>query len=189
MSLRRKRYDMTALLIQAAPKVHHNLPKAIITLNSLQAIIVGNLLYGRFANGVFLSFLFTSFLHQLVELLDSFVGDRLGAAGVAGGAVGIKKGMLKLLVREVAFHFRGGEFRLDEISLADLAEHILGEDEADASCIVGIVPRMRILHPVSAASAARALLEDKVALILTLYAAALDSELLGNALDDLIEIF
>ena len=34
MSLLRKRYDMIALLLQAAPKVHHNLPKAIIALNS-----------------------------------------------------------------------------------------------------------------------------------------------------------
>ena len=34
MGLLCKRYDMIALLLQAAPKVHHNLPKAIITLNS-----------------------------------------------------------------------------------------------------------------------------------------------------------
>ena len=50
MSLLRKRYDMIALLLQAAPKVHHNLPKAIITLNSPEAIIAGDLLYGRCAN-------------------------------------------------------------------------------------------------------------------------------------------
>ena len=35
----RKRYDMIALLFQTAPKVHHNLPKTIITLNSPEAII------------------------------------------------------------------------------------------------------------------------------------------------------
>jgi len=51
MSLLRKRYDMIALLLQAAPKVHHNLPKAIITLNSPQAIIAGDLLCGRLAKG------------------------------------------------------------------------------------------------------------------------------------------
>ena len=45
----RKRYDMIALMLQAAPKVHHNLPKAIITLNSPEAIIAGDLLCGRFA--------------------------------------------------------------------------------------------------------------------------------------------
>ena len=53
MSLLRKRYDMIALLLQVAPKVHHNLPKAIITLNSPQAIIAGDLLCGRLANGSF----------------------------------------------------------------------------------------------------------------------------------------
>ena len=36
-----KRYDMIALLLQTAPKVYHSLPKAIITLNSPQAIIAG----------------------------------------------------------------------------------------------------------------------------------------------------
>jgi hypothetical protein len=41
MSLLRKRYDMIALLLQTTPKVYHNLPKAIITLNSPQAIIAG----------------------------------------------------------------------------------------------------------------------------------------------------
>ena len=51
MSLLRKRYDMIALLLQAAPKVHHNLPKAIITLNSPEAIIAGDLLCGRLAKG------------------------------------------------------------------------------------------------------------------------------------------
>ena len=51
MPLLCKRYDMIALLLQAAPKVHHNLPKAIITLNSSEAIIAGDLLCGRLANG------------------------------------------------------------------------------------------------------------------------------------------
>ena len=50
MGLLCKRYDMIALLLQAAPKVHHNLPKAIITLNSPEAIIAGDLLCGRCAN-------------------------------------------------------------------------------------------------------------------------------------------
>jgi hypothetical protein len=50
MGLLCKRYDMIALLHQAAPKVHHNLPKAIITLNSPEAIIAGDLLCGRLAN-------------------------------------------------------------------------------------------------------------------------------------------
>jgi hypothetical protein len=50
MGLLCKRYDMIALLLQAAPKVHHNLPKAIITLNSPEAIITGDLLCGRLAN-------------------------------------------------------------------------------------------------------------------------------------------
>ena len=49
MGLLSKRYDMIALLLQAAPKVHHNLPKAIITLNSPEAIIAGDLLCGRLA--------------------------------------------------------------------------------------------------------------------------------------------
>ena len=49
MGLLCKRYDMIALLLQAAPKVHHNLPKAIITLNSPEAIIAGDLLCGRLA--------------------------------------------------------------------------------------------------------------------------------------------
>ena len=40
MRLLRKRYDMIALYLQTAPKVHHNLPKAIITHISPQAIIV-----------------------------------------------------------------------------------------------------------------------------------------------------
>jgi hypothetical protein len=35
------RYDMIALLLQTTLKVYHNLPKAIITLNSPQAIIAG----------------------------------------------------------------------------------------------------------------------------------------------------
>ena len=51
MGLLCKRYDMIALLHQAAPKVHHNLPKAIITLNSPEAIIAGDLLCGRLAKG------------------------------------------------------------------------------------------------------------------------------------------
>ena len=50
MGLLCKRYDMIALLLQAAPRVHHNLPKAIITLNSPEAIIAGDLLCGRLAN-------------------------------------------------------------------------------------------------------------------------------------------
>ena len=45
---------MIALLLQAAPKVHHNLPKAIITLNSPEAIIAGDLLCGRLASCRFL---------------------------------------------------------------------------------------------------------------------------------------
>ena len=50
---------MIALLLQAAPKVYHNLPRAIITLNSPQAIIAGDLLYGRIANeGLFIQVLF-----------------------------------------------------------------------------------------------------------------------------------
>jgi hypothetical protein len=53
MGLLCKRYDMSALLLQAAPKVHHNLPKAIITLNSPEAIIAGDLLYGRLAKAAF----------------------------------------------------------------------------------------------------------------------------------------
>ena len=36
----RTRYDMIALLLQTAPKVHHNYAKRIITHNSPQAIIV-----------------------------------------------------------------------------------------------------------------------------------------------------
>ena len=36
MSSLRERYDMTAILIQAVPKAHHNLPKAIITHNSFR---------------------------------------------------------------------------------------------------------------------------------------------------------
>ena len=47
---------MIALLLQAAPKVHHNLPKAIITLNSPEAIIAGDLLCGRLAKIAFLSY-------------------------------------------------------------------------------------------------------------------------------------
>ena len=39
MSLFHKRYDMIALLLQTAPKVHHNYAKRIITDNSPQAII------------------------------------------------------------------------------------------------------------------------------------------------------
>jgi hypothetical protein len=42
MGLLRKRYDMIALILQSAPKVHHNL---------LKAIIVGDLLCGRLAAG------------------------------------------------------------------------------------------------------------------------------------------
>ena len=61
MSLLRKRYDMIALLLQAVPKVHYNLPKAIITLNSTQAIITAHLLYGRCAKGGF-SYAWKSFL-------------------------------------------------------------------------------------------------------------------------------
>ena len=57
MSLLRKRYDMIALLLQAALKVHHNLPKAIITLNSPEAIIAGDLLCGRLAKRSFFYFL------------------------------------------------------------------------------------------------------------------------------------
>ena len=60
MGLLCKRYDMIALLLQAAPKVHHNLPKAIITLNSPEAIIAGDLLCGRLANvGAFYIFYFS----------------------------------------------------------------------------------------------------------------------------------
>ena len=40
ISLLRKRYDMIAMLLQTVPKAHHNLPKAIITHNSPNAIIV-----------------------------------------------------------------------------------------------------------------------------------------------------
>ena len=40
MRVLRTRYDMIAMLLQTAPKVHHNLPQAIITHNSPQAIIV-----------------------------------------------------------------------------------------------------------------------------------------------------
>ena len=40
MSLLRKRYDMIALILQTAPKGHHNYAKHIITHNSPQAIIV-----------------------------------------------------------------------------------------------------------------------------------------------------
>ena len=40
MRVLRTRYDMIALLLQAVPKAHHNLPQAIITHNSPQAIIV-----------------------------------------------------------------------------------------------------------------------------------------------------
>ena len=53
MGLLCKRYDMIALLLQAAPEVYHNLPKAIITLNSPEAIIAGDLLCGRLANACF----------------------------------------------------------------------------------------------------------------------------------------
>ena len=40
MRVLRTRYDMIALLLQTAPKVHHNYAKRIITHNSPQAIIV-----------------------------------------------------------------------------------------------------------------------------------------------------
>ena len=40
MSSLRERYDMTAILLQAVPKAHHNLPQAIITHNLPKAIIV-----------------------------------------------------------------------------------------------------------------------------------------------------
>ena len=40
ISLLSKRYDMIALLLQTAPKVHHNYAKRIITDNLPQAIIV-----------------------------------------------------------------------------------------------------------------------------------------------------
>ena len=40
MRVLRTRYDMIALLLQTAPKVHHNYAKRIITDNSPQAIIV-----------------------------------------------------------------------------------------------------------------------------------------------------
>ena len=45
----RKRYDMIALLLQTAPKVHYDLPKAIITLDSPKAILAGDLLCGMLA--------------------------------------------------------------------------------------------------------------------------------------------
>ena len=51
-----KRYDMIALLPQTVPKVHYNLAKPIITLNSPQAIITAHLLCGRYANGGFFAF-------------------------------------------------------------------------------------------------------------------------------------
>ena len=40
MRVLRTRYDMIAMLLQTAPKVHHNYAKRIITHNSPQAIIV-----------------------------------------------------------------------------------------------------------------------------------------------------
>ena len=40
ISLLCKRYDMIALLLQTAPKVHHNYAKRIITHNLPKAIIV-----------------------------------------------------------------------------------------------------------------------------------------------------
>ena len=40
MRVLRTRYDMIALLLQTAPKVHHNYAKRIITDNLPQAIIV-----------------------------------------------------------------------------------------------------------------------------------------------------
>ena len=61
MGLLCKRYDMIALLLQAAPKVHHNLPKAIITLNSPEAIIAGDLLCGRIAKQVLFLIFFLIF--------------------------------------------------------------------------------------------------------------------------------
>ena len=64
MGLLCKRYDMIALLLQAAPRVHHNLPKAIITLNSPEAIIAGDLLCGRLPGGAFL-FGVSGFLDKL----------------------------------------------------------------------------------------------------------------------------
>ena len=42
MRVLRTRYDMIALLLQTAPKVHHNYAKRIITDNSPQAIITDN---------------------------------------------------------------------------------------------------------------------------------------------------
>ena len=69
MGLLCKRYDMIALLLQAAPKVHHNLPKAIITLNSPEAIIAGDLLYGRCAKAPFFDgFMFISVVLYEIEL-------------------------------------------------------------------------------------------------------------------------
>ena len=53
-----KRYGTIALLPQTVPKAHYNLAKPIITLNSPQAIITGDLLYGRYAK---VSFLLSSF--------------------------------------------------------------------------------------------------------------------------------
>ena len=47
-----KRYDMIAAWFQTVPKAHHNLEKPIITLNSPQAIIVGDLLCGRLAKAI-----------------------------------------------------------------------------------------------------------------------------------------
>lgn len=138
---------------------------------------------------MFLSFLFPFFLHKLIELLNYLVGDMFRTARVSGCGVGAKEGMLELFVRKVALYFCGGEFRLNEISLADLAKHILSEDEADTCGVIGIIPWVRIFHTVFAPSAARTFLEDEIALVLALDALALDSELFGNALDDLVKIF
>ena len=69
MGLLCKRYDMIALLPQAAPKVHHNLPKAIITLNSPEAIIAGDLLCGRHAKKLFNWFgtIVIAYMHKIIN--------------------------------------------------------------------------------------------------------------------------
>ena len=53
MNLLRKCYDMIALLLQAVPKVHHNLTVSIITHNLPKAIITEKILT-QIALGFFL---------------------------------------------------------------------------------------------------------------------------------------
>lgn len=130
-----------------------------------------------------ISFLFPFLLHQFVEFLNGFVRNRASSARVASFGIGVEKGMLEFLVREVVLHFSGGIFRCNAIALADLAEHELGEDIADTGGVICIVPRVGILHTVFASAPFSSFLEDEITLVLPADPIALDSELLGNYLE------